>query len=64
MLPIVPSMYVPNEIKLQKGSIRQPDYEKLQAILQREMGRPVGIDEAVGTGNFLLNVYEILLKED
>lgn len=60
----MPSMHVANEIKLQNGSKRQPDFEKLRAILQREQGRPVAIDEAIGTGNYLLNVYKILLKDD
>jgi hypothetical protein len=37
------------------------DYEKLRLILQRQYGRPVSLKEAVGTGKYLLNVYEILL---
>lgn len=57
------SVYVANEIKLHNGRKSQPDYEKLRAILQREQDRLVTIDEAIGTGNFLLNVYEILLKD-
>ncbi len=60
----MPSVYVANETKSQKGVIGQPDFEKLRAILQREQGRPVTLEEAKGTGNFLLNVYEILLNDE
>lgn len=37
------------------------DYEQLRQILERELDRPVTIDEAVGMGKHLVNVYEILL---
>lgn len=41
---------------------REPiDYEKLRLILERQYERAVTADEAKGTGDFLLNVYEILL---
>ncbi|MGH7195188.1 MAG: hypothetical protein ACREGA_00190 [Candidatus Saccharimonadales bacterium] len=37
------------------------DYEQLRRILERELDRPVSIDEATGIGKHLVNVYEILL---
>jgi hypothetical protein len=58
------SMHVANEKKFHKDGNIQPDFGKLQTILQREMGRTVAIDEAIGTGNYLLNIYDILLKND
>ena len=40
----------------------KPDFEKLRAILEKELGREVTIAEAIATGNYLINVYDILLK--
>jgi hypothetical protein len=37
------------------------DYRKLQRILEKQYGRKVLLTEAIGTGKFLLNVYENLL---
>lgn len=37
------------------------DYEQLRQILERELEHPVSIEEAVGMGKYLVNVYEILL---
>ena len=37
------------------------DYESLRQILEQELNRTVEIDEAVGMGKYLVNVYEILL---
>ena len=37
------------------------NYEKLRHILEIELEREVTLEEAVNTGNHLLNVYEILL---
>jgi hypothetical protein len=42
----------------------QPDYDELRAILERQFERPVSLEEATGTGNFLINVYEILLSDE
>ncbi len=42
----------------------QPDYEKLRLILEKQLERPVLMDEAVGTGKFLVNVYEVLLSDE
>lgn len=42
----------------------QPDYEKLRLILERELGRAVTLEEAKGTGKFLINVYEVLLSDE
>lgn len=42
----------------------QPDYQKLRLILERELGREVSLEEAKGTGDFLLNVYEVLLSDE
>jgi hypothetical protein len=41
-----------------------PDYEKLRAILVRQLGHEVSLEYAVGAGNFLINVYEVLLSDD
>jgi hypothetical protein len=37
------------------------NFEKLRIILEHELGRNVTIEEAIGTGRYLVNVYEILL---
>lgn len=39
----------------------KPDYEKLRLLLEIELVRRVGIEEATGIGKYLVNVYEILL---
>lgn len=42
----------------------QPNYEKLRLILERELGRKVTLEEAKGTGKYLMNVYEVLLSDE
>ncbi len=42
----------------------EPNYEKLRLILERQLGKTVSLEYAIGTGNFLVNVYEILLYDD
>ncbi len=42
----------------------EPDYPKLQAILERKFGKKVPLEYAVATGDFLINIYEILLYDD
>ncbi len=42
-------------------SSAEPDYEKLRAILERELGHEVSLEYAIGAGNFLIGVYETLL---
>jgi hypothetical protein len=39
----------------------ETDYEQLRQILERELDRPVSIDEAIATGKTLVNIYEVLL---
>lgn len=40
------------------------DYEKLRAILERQLGKKVSLEYATGAGNFLISVYETLLYEE
>ena len=40
------------------------DYEALRLILERELGRKVPIEEAIGTGKMLVSVYDILLSDE
>jgi sugar phosphate isomerase/epimerase len=42
----------------------EPDYEKLRAILELELGKEVSLEYATGAGNYLVNVYSILLYDD
>ena len=42
----------------------EPDYEKLRTILERQLGHEVSLEYATGAGNFLINVYEVLLSDD
>lgn len=42
----------------------QPDYEQLRLILERELGRKVTLEEAKGTGKYLIGVYEVLLSDE
>ena len=42
----------------------EPDYQKLLAILERQFGKKMSLEYATGAGNFLMNVYDILLYED
>ncbi len=44
--------------------VTEPDYEELRLILEKQFNRPVMIDEALGTGKFLINVYEVLLSDE
>lgn len=39
----------------------EPDYEKLRLILERQLGREVSLEYAIGAGNYLISVYETLL---
>jgi hypothetical protein len=41
-----------------------PDYEELRIILERELNKKISVNEARETGNFLINVYEVLLADD
>ena len=44
--------------------LQDPDYSELREILENQLNRPVSLEEAVGTGKFLINVYDILLSDD
>lgn len=39
----------------------QPDYEKLRAILERELGRTVSLEYATQVGKTLIGIYDVLL---
>jgi hypothetical protein len=53
----VETIQVTDEVDSEQGI----DYQKLQQILEKQYGRKVPLSEAIGTGKFLLNIYEILL---
>lgn len=40
------------------------DYETLRLILKKQYRREVSLEEAIRTGNCLINIYEILLRDD
>lgn len=46
------------------GNSNEPDYEKLRLILEHELGKKVSLEYAVGAGNYLINIYDILLHDD
>ena len=44
-------------------SSNQPDFEKLRLILESELGRELSLEYATGAGNFLINIYEVLVSD-
>lgn len=44
------------------GGLNQYDYQKLQAILIKQFGCHISIEEATLIGKSLLNIYEVLLS--
>ena len=42
----------------------EPNYEELRLILERQLGKKVSLEYAIGTGNFLINVFDTLLYDD
>lgn len=42
----------------------EPNYEKLRVILERQLGKKVSLEYATGAGNFLIEVFDILLYGD
>jgi hypothetical protein len=62
LLGIALSATAPELMMTNPKPTEQPDFQKLQAILEKQLGRKVSLAEAIGTGEHLLKVYAVLLN--